>query len=375
MTEPKKNPDRLAGTNQGSESKRNISTHSKEIISRFPISAKPPNLKKFIQVDGKTYTAQEFAKLSQTSRADQNPVFHPVKPPLTSERESTGVLAQAGRDPSLSLLRNISTENPPKQSQNQTENPIVRPQKSAPKGLNTSHKKTKNALVENVDYLTQTHGIENLGFLTLTFRDHVTDPKEAQRRFNSLATHVLSIRYQSYIRVIERQKSGRIHYHLLVVLDQDIRTGFDFNGIKNHDYSSASKPLKHEWAYWRKTAPLYGFGRTELLPIKTSGRGMALYVGKYIAKHVDQRKPEDKGIRLVSYGGNSRNWTSKHTPLDYPSTQWRYKVETFARQIRKSKNHLCHGLADLNRIMGKNWAFKHRAYIMTLEPTDPSCPF
>jgi hypothetical protein len=27
-------------------------------------------------------------------------------------------------------------------------------------------------------------------------------------------------------------KSGRIHYHLLVVLAQEIRTGFDFDAVK-----------------------------------------------------------------------------------------------------------------------------------------------
>jgi hypothetical protein len=223
--------------------------------------------------------------------------------------------------------------------------------------------------------MTDLYGIENIGFLTLTFADHVLDPKEAQRRFNSLATHILKERYSAYIRVIERQKSGRIHYHLLVATADDIRTGFDFAQAQNRDYKSANNHLRREWAYWRKTAPIYGFGRTELLPIKSNGRGLALYVGKYISKHVGQREEQDKGVRLVSYGGQSRNWTCKHTPLDYPSTQWRYKCETFARQIRRTKNKLCHGIGDMSRIMGSNWAFKHREYIMSLPPTAPDCPF
>ena len=62
------------------------------------------------------------------------------------------------------------------------------------------------------------YGIERLGFLTLTFADHVTDAREAQRRFHSLATHVLNTRYRArWIRVLERHESGRIHYHLIVV--------------------------------------------------------------------------------------------------------------------------------------------------------------
>ncbi|MDE4694551.1 hypothetical protein, partial [Klebsiella pneumoniae] len=42
----------------------------------------------------------------------------------------------------------------------------------------------------------------------------------------------LASRYRAYIRVMEPMKSGRIHYHLLVALDSDIRTGFDFFAVR-----------------------------------------------------------------------------------------------------------------------------------------------
>src|ERR1700730_11420120 len=51
--------------------------------------------------------------------------------------------------------------------------------------------RTAYALAVNVADAVERWGIENSGFLTLTFADHVLDPKEAQRRLNSLATHVL----------------------------------------------------------------------------------------------------------------------------------------------------------------------------------------
>jgi hypothetical protein len=44
-----------------------------------------------------------------------------------------------------------------------------------------------------------------------------------------------------------------------------------------------------------RPAPKYGFGRTELLPIKKTAEGVAKYVGKYVAKHIGQRLPADKG--------------------------------------------------------------------------------
>lgn len=144
-------------------------------------------------------------------------------------------------------------------------------------------------------------GIERVGFLTLTFADHVLCAREAQKRFNSLATHVLRPRYSGYIRVLERQKSGRIHYHLLVACPDDIRTGSDFDAFADGDYRSAPKALRAEWRFWRETARQYGFGRTELLPVRTTAEAVGRYVGKYIGKHFRSREPRDKRVRLVSY--------------------------------------------------------------------------
>ena len=70
----------------------------------------------------------------------------------------------------------------------------------------TQHRKAAYALGWNVLSLSQKHGLENLGFLTLTFKDHVLDVKEAQRRLNSLISNVIKPRYQDYIGVLERQK-------------------------------------------------------------------------------------------------------------------------------------------------------------------------
>jgi hypothetical protein len=171
-------------------------------------------------------------------------------------------------------------------------------------GFPKSAERTAYSLQLNVAGMCQEHGIEKIGFLTLTFADHILDPKEAQRRLHSLTTHVLKPRYGRCIRVFERQKSGRIHYHLLVAVGADIRTGADFGEFAKGDYRSASPALRAEWSYWRMTAKKYGFGRTELLPIKSTDQAIGRYVGKYIAKHLGMRKNEDKGVRLVSYSGD-----------------------------------------------------------------------
>ena len=205
-------------------------------------------------------------------------------PCLNSNISNENVSGAEG-DPSGAPLASVATKLPP---------------------LSTQHRKSAFVLKESVHKLAEQHGIENLGFLTLTFRQHITDPKEAQRRLNSLLTRIIKPRYSEYVGVMERQKSGRIHYYLLVVLKIDIRTGFNFNQVEHQDYSSASPALWAEWAMWRKTAPKYGFGRIELLPVKSSTEAIAKYVGKYISKHMEVRTADDKGVRLVRYSRGAR---------------------------------------------------------------------
>ena len=247
-----------------------------------------------------------------------------------------------------------------------------------PRGLSGPHKKVAAALSWNVAHLCQKWGIERVGFLTLTFADHVTDVREASRRFNSLASHVLRERYGHYIRVLERQKSGRIHYHLLVVLADDIRTGADFDEFakgKGH-YQTANNHLRREWAFWRKTSGFYGFGRTELMPIRSDAAAMGQYVGKYIGKHIGQREERDKGARLVSYSGDARMATSKHSVHTNRPDQWRAKVLTFSRVVGAWKPHArIKDMDDLAFHLGPRWAYHWRDFILDLPPADLSVPF
>jgi hypothetical protein len=249
-------------------------------------------------------------------------------------------------------------------------------QPKRPAGLVGPHRKVASALSWNVAHVCQTFGIDRVGFLTLTFADHVTDVREASRRFNSLASHVLRQRYAAVIRVLERQKSGRIHYHLIVVLPDDIRTGADFDAFARRDYKSANNHLRREWAYWRKTAPLYRFGRTELMPIRSAAAALGQYVGKYIGKHIGQRIEADKGARLVSYSGDARMANSKHTSLEKPSTEWRAKCLTFSRLVAGWKPAArIQSAEDLTFVLGPRWAYKWRDFILSLPPADLAVPF
>ena len=233
--------------------------------------------------------------------------------------------------------------------------------------LSTQHRKSAFVLKSSVEKLAADYGVEHLGFLTLTFAEHITCPREAQKRLNSLLSHVIKPRYREYVGVMERQKSARIHYHLLIVLPSDIRTGFDWGQVQKGNYSSASPELRREWSYWRKTAKAYRFGRTELLPVKSDIEAMAKYVGKYIGKAIEARNPEDKGVRLVRYSRGARAGTTRFQFHSQGSKEWRRKVATFAIMVQmRHPGERIIELEDLSRVLGKRWAYHHRDTILSL---------
>jgi len=206
--------------------------------------------------------------------------------------------------------------------------------------LSGSHKRMAHVLTLEIQQLAKRYGVENLGFLTLTFADHVTELKEAQKRFHSLNTHVISKRYRRAIGCWERQRSGRIHFHLVVVCRDNIRDGFDFDQCARGVYRSANLALRSEWAFWRKTAPAYGFGRTELLPVKSSADGIARYVGKYVSKHVKARKSEDSGarvVRFIGYKQGDRTASARFAWAGGNAFLWRHKLGAYRSEEHTSE--------------------------------------
>ena len=238
--------------------------------------------------------------------------------------------------------------------------------------FSTSHKKSASALEMNVHQFIEAFGIDYVGFLTLTFADDVQDVKEASRRFHSLRTNFLKRHFEHYICVYERMKSGRIHFHLIVNTRQNIRNGLNFRQIQAKNYSSANKALRQLWVLLRENMGKYGFGRSELLPVKTNSKGLARYVAKYIAKHIDSRLPEDKGylwkmansnFSFVSAGSRKwreqlRKWISR---IDsYLKSMPLYKLRTYESINQDNYNHI------LSDYLSPKWAFKNRETIVNL---------
>lgn len=236
--------------------------------------------------------------------------------------------------------------------------------------LTGGHRRMAFVITHEIIQLGKEFGVNRLGFLTLTFADLVLDLREAQRRFHSLVTNVLNGRYERCIGVWERMKSGRLHCHLVVVLGEDIRTGFDFGACEKRDYRSANNVLRGEWAFWRHTAPRYGFGRTELLPVKSTAEGIAQYVGKYVSKHIDRRQEDDKGKRIVRFIGfseaGSRKASAKFGWNSNGAKEWRLKIEAYARL------HGAETYEEFTKLFGNKWAYRLYEQIIAMDVFDVS---
>lgn len=255
--------------------------------------------------------------------------------------------------------------------------------------LSPYHKKQAATIRQNAERFLVDFGVENVGFLTLTFPDNVTDHKEASRRFDNLRRRFLSVYFPNWMLVKERQKRGAWHYHLLVDCQKDIRTGFDFwayrfignlrtsagawavvkDKIKPYQRKmarSACPALRSLWSELPEKVKAYGFGRVELMPIETTVEAVSKYVGKYISKHVDSRTEQDKGVRLFD---SSRGFVRSSTKFQWNgegSKEWRKNVEKFAALV---------GVDDLEGMsekFGSRWAYTLQHHVFAVDTLAPS---
>lgn len=241
--------------------------------------------------------------------------------------------------------------------------------------LSPYHKKQAFILFENCNAFIRKVGIAQVGFLTFTFPDNVTDHKEAARRFNSLNTHFLKKFFGMWMLVKERQKRGAWHFHILIDCRCDIRTGIKWDEIHpahgRPKYTSAPPALRSIWRILRERLPAFGFGRAELLPIKTNAQATARYVGKYVSKHIGAREDRDKGVRLVAY---SQKFESKS------STKMQWATDG-ARAWRDNLAHFCklcgfkedpeEAFERLKEVFGPQWAFHLQHYISIADTLTP----
>jgi hypothetical protein len=133
----------------------------------------------------------------------------------------------------------------------------------------------------------------------------VLDWREASRRWDSLNSNVVRRRpWTQWGGVMQRHKDGGVHYHFFVVHKENIRGEIDFDAVKRGNYRSAPPALRKEWEFWRRTAPRYGFGRVEFLPVRYV-EGVGRYLARYLRREIGRRRECDSHAQLFRF---SRSW-------------------------------------------------------------------
>jgi len=236
--------------------------------------------------------------------------------------------------------------------------------------LTPYHQKVSYALKHNIDQFFARHDVRNVLFLTLTFAEDLS-AREASRRLRNFKEGILRPLFNGWIGILERTKRNRIHFHLLLSTHEDLQTGFDFDALTEAQqlaaqkaygpahraatrrYSeSASPALRSLWRLFRSKGPEYGFGRIEATPIRTNGEACAFYVGKYVAKHVGQRRPDDLRAKTILASQECRRNTTRLAWNSPGAKCWREALARVARCLG------CPSYEDLSLIHGPRWAHK-----------------
>lgn len=234
-------------------------------------------------------------------------------------------------------------------------------------------------LRRNVESFVRHWGRNHCLFFTVTDEANL-HPKEFARRWNSfLVRNGAWIR--SFIRVLEPQKQGRPHYHLLVAVPFD--TGPDkldweafdacqqerrangptarFREMRARYKASAAPGLVELWPLLRKVLPRYGLGRAELLPLRKGKEAISEYVGKYLEAGLVLRRHSWKGCRRVEFDRRAKDaWLACTRVFAWHSpggVAWRTRVGEVAAAI---------GAVDLDAIrkkLGPKWAYRLREAI------------
>lgn len=216
--------------------------------------------------------------------------------------------------------------------------------------LSGSRKRMAYVVAHEIEVMAKAFGVEHLGFLTLTFADEVLEVKEAEKRWHSFQNNWLRHRYPRGVAVREAMKSGRIHFHAVVVTRFVCRYG---------------PALSDEWDELRRICPAYQFGRHELRPIRKSGVAVARYLAKYLTKDYA------KGRRVKFWGydnGRERKASPRFGWATGAGCVWRAKIAKLASVLGIKDSG---GFADK---YGSRWAWGLKEAIANCEGDYPPGP-
>ena len=240
--------------------------------------------------------------------------------------------------------------------------------------LTNEQAKTFFCLEKNTKHFIKIYGAEHVGILTLTFKENLQDSKESQRRWNNLNRMInREKKFQVLVKVIEPQKRGAIHYHMLVKTHERIRGNIDWEIYEQMGNEktvpgkrklgkelgkTATPHLRELWSWLRQKGKATGFGRIELMPLKKPHH-IKNYIGKYLEKDMQKGTSNEKGMNMITYGKKApKVANTKVSWLNGKGGMWRRKLKMFcdARGIKDEDE-----LVDL---YGKAWSYHLYPYIM-----------
>ncbi len=208
---------------------------------------------------------------------------------------------------------------------------------------------------ESIRRYVQKYGENNCALLTITMPSECLETKEFQAKWHSYLSNVLRKTFRTGMWTRERQpRTGNWHAHAVVNLGWDVRTAFPFDEVATRIYKNVDPRLRQLWKGLRESAPSYGFGRTELIPLKHGGRACASYLTKYLTKaFASEKSVGEEKCRLFSLWGGER--------FIYPGF-----VFLTSRIAQKRKQWLAETLSldhpgQLKGMLGPHWWFHYGA--------------
>lgn len=245
-------------------------------------------------------------------------------------------------------------------------------------GISSAEAKRAFALRRNVEAFAEYYRHEACGFLTIAPKD--MQPKELAAAWHDMRKHRLKW-VRSYVRVLEPQKRGAPHHHLLAATPFDLKpAAFDWEALQGaaearkrgdlgearrltRQYAqSAPECLRACWHELREACEHYGLGRSEFLPFRKEAGAVAHYVGKYLESGLAVRRDEWKGARRVEYDRTeSRDWKRCAAAFGWVSPgarAWRIRVAELAAAVGAETPEA------LVRRLGPRWAYHARPSIM-----------
>ena len=242
-----------------------------------------------------------------------------------------------------------------------------------------AEKKSAFHLRLNVESFVRHWGRDHCLFFTVTDEANL-HPTQFARRWN----HYLRRNgawITSFIRVLEPQKQGRPHYHLLIAVEWHTRAdsfdwqAFDecqrerktngptlrFRELRARYKASAALELVSLWSLQRKALPRYGLGRAELLPLRKGKEAISEYIGKYLEAGLILRRHSWKGCRRVEFDRRGKiAWLccTRIFAWNSPGAQaWRKRVGELGIAIGATDTD------GIRRKLGPKWAYRLRDVI------------